>query len=85
MSVALDGKSAIEGTLVRESRPGHYLTDLLHSRIEAVKKRRTGLEFTLRWLPGHHLTSGHRGEARGRGRLQLGRAPPTGPAKDPSS
>ena len=58
-TVALDGKSAIEGTLVRESRPGHYLTDLLHSRIAAVKKRRAGLEFTLRWVPGHQEVTGN--------------------------
>ena len=58
-SVALDGKSAIEGTLVRESRPGHYLTDHLHSRIEAVKKRCTSLEFTLRWVPGHQDVAGN--------------------------
>lgn len=34
-SVALDGKSVIEGSHVRESRPWQYLTDLLHDRVAA--------------------------------------------------
>ena len=58
-SVALDGKSAIEGSLVRESRPGHYLTDLLHSSIATTKKRHTTAALTLRWVPGHQDIQGN--------------------------
>ncbi|RDX40672.1 hypothetical protein OH76DRAFT_1327640, partial [Lentinus brumalis] len=58
-SVALDGKSAIEGSLVRESRPGQYLADMLHSSIAAVKRQHSNLEITLRWVPGHQDIAGN--------------------------
>ncbi len=58
-SVALDGKSAIEGSLLRESRPSHYLTDLLHASVAAVKRQYRGLELTLRWVPGHQDIAGN--------------------------
>ena len=44
--------------LVRESHPGHYLTNLLHFRI-ATKKRRENLEFMLRWVAGHQDVTGN--------------------------
>ena len=52
-------KSAIEGTLVRESRPGHYLTDILHSSVAATRKKHRDLELTLRWVPGHQDVAGN--------------------------
>ena len=58
-SVALDGKSAIEGSLVRESRPGHYLTDLLHSSTEATTRQHKELALTIRWVPGHQDITGN--------------------------
>ncbi|RPD56718.1 hypothetical protein L227DRAFT_508107, partial [Lentinus tigrinus ALCF2SS1-6] len=58
-SVALDGKSAIEGSLVRESRPSHYLIDLLHDRVAAATRRHRDLALTLRWVPGHQDIAGN--------------------------
>lgn len=47
------------GHTVRESRPGHYLTDLLHPRRAAINNRRNNLHLTLRWVPGHKDVTGN--------------------------
>ena len=57
--VALDGRTAMEGLFVRESRPGQCHTDLLHDSIAAAKRKRRNLELTLRSVTDHQDIAGN--------------------------
>ena len=53
-SIALDSTAALQASEITRPRPGHYLTDLFHDRLEAAKKAHEAMEeVVMRWVPGH--------------------------------
>lgn len=58
-SIAADNKSSLQATRLRRPAAGHYLVDELHKTIETTQRRRSRMELTLRWVPGHVEVEGN--------------------------
>ncbi|RDX52174.1 hypothetical protein OH76DRAFT_1345663, partial [Lentinus brumalis] len=59
-SIALDSTSAIQASEITRPRPGHYLTDLFHTRIAAASGAHEPMaRVVMRWVPGHMEVHGN--------------------------
>ena len=53
-SIALDSSAALQASEITRPRPGHYLTDLFHDRLEmAASAHEDMADVVMRWVPGH--------------------------------
>jgi ribonuclease HI len=48
-----DSQPALLATTLRKPAPSHYLWDAFHSLCERTRRKHSGIEFSLRWIPGH--------------------------------
>ena len=58
-SCAVDNTASLRATQNRKPHPAHYLVDELLLRINALQRRHPGIDFTLRWVPGHKGIEGN--------------------------
>ncbi|THH14123.1 hypothetical protein EUX98_g9645 [Antrodiella citrinella] len=58
-SVAVDNKATMQAAPGFTSQPGHYLLDVLHAAVKALKKKHPSTPITLRWVPGHKGVKGN--------------------------
>ena len=53
-SIALDSIAALQASETTQPRPGQYLTDLFHDRLEtAMRARKDMADIVMFWVPGH--------------------------------
>ena len=53
-SIALDSTAALQASETTRPRPGHYLTDLFHDRLDTVARAHKDMaDVVMRWVPGH--------------------------------
>jgi ribonuclease HI len=55
----VDNQAAIRATQVTKPHPGHYLTDVFHRDLAALKRKHNSIRVTLRWTPGHKGIEGN--------------------------
>lgn len=52
-SIGLDNQAALRALRQRTSKPGHYLLDIFHARLNVCLHKHPLMTLTMRWVPGH--------------------------------
>ncbi|KAH9838262.1 uncharacterized protein C8Q71DRAFT_856224 [Rhodofomes roseus] len=58
-SNAADNTASLRASQNRKPHPAHYLVDRLLRAIDKLKQRHPGIDFTMRWVPGHRGIEGN--------------------------
>lgn len=54
-----DNTASLWASQNRKPHPAHYLVDQLLQAIDKLKRRHPGIDFTMRWVPGHRGIEGN--------------------------
>jgi ribonuclease HI len=58
-TICVDNQATIRATQLTTPHPGHYLTDIFHRDLKALKRKHNGIHITVRWTPGHKGIEGN--------------------------
>lgn len=58
-TLCVDNQATIRATQVTKPHPGHYLTDIFHRDLKALKKKHNSIWVVVRWTPGHKGIEGN--------------------------
>jgi len=59
VTVLLDNQAAIRSLQQRQPRPGQYLVEEFHARLDTLLKRNPHLNIRICWVPGHEGNKGN--------------------------
>ncbi|KAK0460799.1 ribonuclease H-like domain-containing protein, partial [Armillaria novae-zelandiae] len=52
-TILLDSQAAILALKGERTKSGHYLVEEFHKQVIKLQKRRSSLQITVQWVPGH--------------------------------